>query len=190
MFYISSNPAVYQQVTQEIRTCFASSEDIRAGSQLSLCRFLRACIDEALRMSPPAGGALWREVEPNGAVIDGCFIPAGYDVGVGVYAAHHNPMYYPHPFKFDPGRWLNSESHEAREAFMPFSVGTRSCIGKGLAQMEVLLTLANIIYRFDFKLADGVDKEDREYKLQDHVTGAKYGPVLLFQRVDRRSATI
>ncbi|KAJ0347408.1 hypothetical protein KNSL1_006460 [Colletotrichum chrysophilum] len=32
------------------------AEDIRIGAKLSSCNYLRACIDEALRMSPPVGG--------------------------------------------------------------------------------------------------------------------------------------
>ncbi|RJE27123.1 Cytochrome p450 [Aspergillus sclerotialis] len=184
LFFISQEPSAYRRVVQEVRSCFGSPDEIRNGSQLNSCRFLRACIDEALRLSPPAGSALWREVEEGGALIDGCHIPAGYDVAVGVFSVHHNPTYYPNPFRFDPDRWLTDGSRETRAAFMPFSIGTRSCIGKGLAQAEILVTLANIIWRFEFKAADGME-HPREYILQDHVTGAKKGPVLQFRRVHR-----
>lgn len=49
-------------------------------------------------MSPPGGGPLWRELHTGGAVIDGVYIPEGYDVGVGIHSIHHNPAYYPEPF--------------------------------------------------------------------------------------------
>ncbi|KAJ5789848.1 benzoate 4-monooxygenase cytochrome P450 [Penicillium psychrosexuale] len=58
LFYISREPSVYERVTREVRSCFASAEEIHAGTQLNSCRYLRACIDEALRLSPPTGSAL------------------------------------------------------------------------------------------------------------------------------------
>ncbi|CDM28612.1 Cytochrome P450 [Penicillium roqueforti FM164] len=58
LFYISREPSVYERVTREVRSCFASAEEIHAGTQLNSCQYLRACIDEALRLSPPAGSAL------------------------------------------------------------------------------------------------------------------------------------
>ncbi|OJK01152.1 hypothetical protein ASPACDRAFT_26403, partial [Aspergillus aculeatus ATCC 16872] len=189
MFYLGQNTEVYHRVAQEVRQCFNSEEEIRGGSQLNSCRLLRACIDEALRMSPPAGSALWREVEAGGTTVDGCFVPGGYDVGVGIYAAHHNPTIYPQPFQFDPDRWLVDDTGDVRSAFMPFSLGTRSCIGKGLAQMEALLTLANIIWRYDFRAVPSGEIQ-QEYKLKDHVTGAKTGPVLQYRRVVREKTVV
>ncbi|KAK8127179.1 Isotrichodermin C-15 hydroxylase [Apiospora sp. TS-2023a] len=79
-FYLSRNPSCYTRLAEEIRTTFSSGKDIREGPRLASCRYLRACIDEALRMSPPAPANLWRQQvaedwEP--LVIDGCFIPRG-----------------------------------------------------------------------------------------------------------------
>ncbi len=95
------------------------------GPELASCRFLHACIDEALRMSPPVGSALFREVvAPGGAVIDGHPVPQGADVGVGIYAIHHSPECYgPDPFVYRPDRWLVDDGHgsieSARAAFNP-----------------------------------------------------------------------
>ena len=63
---------------------------------------------------------------------------------------------------------------------MPFSIGTRGCIGKSLALVELTLVLANLVWRFDIK---GDESDTRkEFFLKDHVTGAKEGPVLEFRR--------
>jgi hypothetical protein len=73
---------------------------------------------------------------------------------------------------------------------MPFSLGSRSCIGKGLALTELALNMAMIIWQFDFKLAEKLafaDEEqmgvgDSEFTVEDHITsGAKNGPVLQFR---------
>lgn len=150
-------------------------------------------------MSPSAGSALWREVQSGGAIIDGCFIPEGYDVAVGVYGIHHNPQYHPQPFTYEPERWYRADGAAAkageqqRGAYMPFSVGARGCIGKGLAIVELMLTMATILWRFDFRdpewevMNQGRRLEERakgradEFLLHDHVTGAKNGPMLQFR---------
>ncbi|EUC26773.1 hypothetical protein COCCADRAFT_42247 [Bipolaris zeicola 26-R-13] len=189
LFYLSVNQQPYERVCQEIRDKFAHSRDICLGPQLSSCTYLRACIDEALRMSPPVGGALWREIMPGGMVIDSIPLPAGIDVGTGIYSLHHNHRYHLDPFKYMPERWLVGEAgsteesvQTSRSAFVPFSMGPRSCVGKGFAYHELMLSLAHIIHRFDFynlrraqsNNSSSTDSEGRdEFLLQDHVTGAK-----------------
>lgn len=199
MFYLSRNQHAYQKATREIRTTFPTSSEIRMGSKLNACSYLRACIDEAMRMSPPVGSALWREVCDGGQIIDSQYFPSGVDIGVGIYSIHHDARYFQEPFKYQPERWLvgqvgsTKESvGRARGAFYPFSLGPRSCVGKGLANHELMLTLARILRDFEFSTADsksfGVEKEgegSEEFRLWDHVTSAKKGPLLQFRAAER-----
>jgi len=153
-------------------------------------------------MSPSVGSALYREVDTGGATVDGHHIPAGCDVGTAIYSIHHNPEYFPYPFKYYPERWIvgpDASTKEAVErahnAYTVFSLGARGCIGKGLAMMEMMSVLATILYRFDLKIPDGPlghlgeghpaaefgrHRED-ELQLNDQVTAAKSGPVLQFR---------
>jgi cytochrome P450 len=188
LFYISRHPMAYEKVTKEIRECFASIDEIQLEAKLNSCTYLRACIDETLRMSPAAGSSLWREVQKGGITLNGAYIPEGCDVGVGVYSIQHNPKYWPEPSRFNPDRWLKTKSGaikatDGKGAYMPFSIGSRSCIGKGLAIAEAMLALATFIWKFDFKDAEfegghTLDQNPGEFELHDHVTGAKNGPIL------------
>lgn len=187
-----------------MRSAFGSLDEIHLGSQLSQCSFLRACIDEAMRLSPSAPGALWREAEDDGIIVDNEYIPKGMDVATCIYSLHHNPECYPEPFSFRPERWLLNDPSGApyrgivspHAAFTPFSIGSRSCIGKGLAYVELTLTLAYFLWSFDFEITEGqhgrigggdpkaeygrhrVD----EFQMHDHVTSAKDGPYVRFKR--------
>ena len=197
LFYLSINHQAYERACREIRGKFVHSRDISLGPQLNSCTYLRACIDEALRMSPPVGGALWREIMPGGMVVDSIPLPAGIDVGTGIYSLHHNNRYHRDPFKYMPERWLVGEAgsteesvQTSRSAFVPFSTGPRSCVGKGFAYHELMLCLAHIIHRFDFHHAGMANEKHGlfkgpggrdEFLLKDHVTGAKRGPYLCFQ---------
>jgi len=42
-----------------------------------------------------------------------------------------------------------------RKAFNPFSIGTRQCSGRNLAYMQLKLTLAHVLWRFDVREAPG-----------------------------------
>lgn len=200
-FYLTHNPATLQKLTAEVRSTFSDVEDICAGQTLSSCAYLRAVIDESMRLSPPVGGILPREILPGGLEIDGLNLPAGTVVGTPHYAIHHNPNYYPMPFEFHPERWIEGSSPEvtkesvalAHSAFCPFSIGPRGCIGKGLAYNELMTGLARIVFLYDMKLADGVtvgegqpDNEwgrqrRGEYQLRDSFTSLKDGPYVQFR---------
>jgi cytochrome P450 len=189
-FYLSRHQKAYQKALREVRATFSSIDDIRIGSKLNSCTYLRACIDEALRLAPPAGSSPIREVLEGGARVAGEFFPAGTLVGVPIYSIHHNAQYFPEAFAFKPERWIGSENAEAvklaQSAFCPFSVGPRSCIGKTVAMTELMLTMAVALFTLDFRF-DGDEQgsnlvsEPKEFILQDFITARTDGPMIRFR---------
>ncbi|CEJ61933.1 hypothetical protein PMG11_10449 [Penicillium brasilianum] len=159
-FYLSQSPAAYARVTEEVRMAFSESE-VCQGPKLSSCVYLRACIQEALRLCPPVTGPLWREVLEGGLFVPqhNIQIPAGCEVGTGIWSLNHSPKYYPRPHEFCPERWIPEEigtEHVglAKAAFASFSVGPRNCVGKGLAITEIMLGMATVIAQYDFRRAE------------------------------------
>ncbi|KAJ2998822.1 hypothetical protein NUW58_g206 [Xylaria curta] len=199
-FYLSRNTECYQRLVTEIRTTFSSSSEIKGGPRLAACSYLRACIDESLRMSPPVPGTLWRQQvagvdrASGPLIIDGCIIPPGTHVGVNTYALQHNEAYFPEPFTFKPERFLH-KSELAKDAFAAFSLGARSCMGKSMAYLEASLVLAKTLWHFDFIQAPthegalgefaywkmrGRDDRAAEYQINDMFGAAHDGPCLIF----------
>ncbi|KAL3435218.1 cytochrome P450 [Aspergillus tetrazonus] len=199
-FYLSRNPSAYDRVANEVRSVFPTPDSVCQGPKLSFCVYLRACIQEALRLAPAVSGALWREVLPGGLKIriegdtETLDIPAGYEVGTGIWTINHNERYYPQPFSFRPERWIPEDSGEeavqlAKAAFATFSIGPRNCVGKGLAMIEMTLAMAAVISRFDFRRADGAAGEvgegkgsfDGQFQTFWAFTSFKDGPMIQFR---------
>jgi len=193
-FYLLNNPSVLAKVTKEVREVFhgCAVEDIRTGPKLSSCVYLRACLEETLRLAPPVPGAVPREVSVGGATIDGYQIPAGVEVNVSPFSIHRNAEYYNSPLRYKPERWLSKEQslggasksdvEKAHAAFCPFSVGPRACIGRNMAYMEMTLTMARILFGFDIDLAaiEGPSEEGRLWPIADCFIAKKDGPMVKF----------
>ncbi|KAK7743411.1 hypothetical protein SLS62_010605 [Diatrype stigma] len=200
-FYLSRNPGCYRRLAEEIRSGFGSAEEIRAGEQLRRCRYLRACVKEALRVSPPNTATLWRRQSADDSeplVIDGHAIPPGTDIGVNLYSLHHNADYFPDPFVYRPERWLEEaeETTTNQRAWAPFIAGTHSCPGQAVTWLETSLTFARTLWHFDFEAAPGklgqtgagepgrTDGRGRaeEFQMYDTFSAMHDGPVLVFRR--------
>jgi cytochrome P450 len=66
-------------------------------------------------------------------IIGGQIIRKGTTVNIFIYGIHHDANVYPNPEKFDPERFAESSSTSYERspfAFIPFSAGSRNCIGK------------------------------------------------------------
>lgn len=205
IFYILYNAHVLSRVQKEVRSAFANVEDIRDGPLLNSCVYLRACIDESLRMSPPVGGLMPREVQKGGIAIDGEYFGEGVEVGTPSYAIHHRERYYPDAFTYNPSRWIASENggkspeqqaqqlRLAKSAFNAWSVGNRNCVGRSMAYLEVSVVLARLLWSFDMRLSKdnpiggggpslgAMRSRKGEYQLWDAFASNNYGPMAEFR---------
>ncbi|KAJ5703328.1 hypothetical protein N7493_011717 [Penicillium malachiteum] len=198
LFYLVRSPSALAKLVSEVRGAFSQVEEIVSGTQLNELGYLKACIDEALRLAPAVPGAIPREVMEGGAMVDGVFLPAGTNCGTPVYSIHRQEQYYRSADKFIPERWIEGATYSTseakwtttkeeieatRHAFCPFSIGPRGCIGKSMAFMEMRLTLARLVFLFDMTLADREGEDAGGHlALVDHFTSAKNGPNVEFQK--------
>ena len=171
-FYLTSsephNRQALSRLTQEIRTTFGEVDEIKfagVNSKLVGCKYLRVCIDEALRLSPPVPGLLERLVLNGGATVDGVYVPAGYTITAAPYAVHHGSGHFGgHENEFIPERFLDdtyrgkmsmdapiTATPSQKQTFMAFSQGPRGCLGKTMAYMEMSVAVARLLFLYDIR---------------------------------------
>lgn len=155
-FWLLKNPTCLQKLQDEVRSAFASPEEI-TGDAAARCEYLHGVIEEGLRLSPPLATALPRDCP--GAVIDGHYVPAGYTVCVENFELARDARYWKDPESFIPERWIGEGLGDNKDAFQPFSTGPRACLGINLAYLEMRITLAKVICSFDMELV-APDVED------------------------------
>ncbi|CRL05076.1 CLUMA_CG018180, isoform A [Clunio marinus] len=72
---------------------------------------------------------------------------------IPVYCIHHDPEYYPEPDKFNPGRFSpENRSQINPDAFLPFGIGPRNCIGSRFALMELKTIFFYLLLNFSFEV--------------------------------------
>ncbi len=171
-YYLLKNPEVYAKLTHEILAAFSNEAEIRIDSTNRL-PYLKAVLEESLRVYPPVPSALSRVVAPPGDTISGYFIPGGTMVGIPQHTAYHSSRNFTAPDAFIPERWLPEHVGEyagdRKSAFMPFSAGNWNCIGKNLAYAEMRLVVARMVWEFEMELADKGENwvDQRMYGLWD-----------------------
>ncbi|XP_050761702.1 cytochrome P450 2K4-like [Gymnogyps californianus] len=98
---------------------------------------------------------------PTDVNFQGYVIPKGTEVIPLLTSALNDELHWKTPDQFNPSHFLDADGNFIRkEAFIPFSIGRRACVGEGLARMELFLFFAGLLRKFVFQPAPGVDKSD------------------------------
>lgn len=104
-YLLRGSPDKLARLTGEVRGAFESGEDI-AFAAVSRLPYLRAVMEEALRIHPPLPAGINRVVPEGGAIVDDWFVPEGTVLQVPSWAAFHLEENFVDPWDFVPERWL------------------------------------------------------------------------------------
>lgn len=138
---------------------------------------LERCLDETLRLYPPAWigpRRVVRDVE-----IGGCTIPAGMPAAYSSYVSHRLPDVFADPHAFRPDRMApEAKAKLPRGAYVPFGGGSRICLGMRFGQAEIRAIARRILG--DFRL-----QEEPGYRLEVRQTptlGPRHGLPMFVRR--------
>ncbi|KAK6865952.1 Cytochrome P450 monooxygenase BOA3 [Apiospora arundinis] len=148
-WFLTANPATLKELQKEVRTNFGSYSAI-TGDAVAKLPYLNAVLEESMRLfgPVPTGGP---RISPGDSV-DGHYIPQGTVVSGAAFAMFRDPRCVPAHDAFEPERWIGERKQTEKTYSAPFSTGPRACLGINLSWLEMRITLAKLVYRYDWAL--------------------------------------
>jgi cytochrome P450 len=114
---------------------------------MSKLRLSRDVFRETLRLYPPVP-MMVRETTCPETFRDRA-VPKGSQVVLSPWHLHRHERLWDRPDDFDPERWHTENGKQcSRDAYIPFSAGSRVCPGAGFAMVEGPLILSRILREF------------------------------------------
>ncbi|EOI3139668.1 cytochrome P450 [Campylobacter jejuni] len=141
--YPKEQEKAYEEITQVLQ---GGAIEI---SHLRQFKYLTNIFKESLRLYPPVG-FFAREAKKDTQVRDK-LIKKGSGVVIAPWLIHRHEEFWTNPHGFNPSRF---EGEYKKDAYLPFGVGERICIGQGFAMQEAILILANILKTYKLELEE------------------------------------
>ncbi|XP_059165728.1 ultra-long-chain fatty acid omega-hydroxylase-like [Physella acuta] len=159
LYRLAQHPEYQEMVYEEVLRVLDGREQLE-WSDLSKLEFTTMCIKEGLRLDT-AVPFIERKLEEDTQIME-YTIPKGTLVAVQIFVLHHNPHLWDRPHDFCPERFHPDKTRTMDPfQFLPFSAGSRNCIGQNFAMNEMKITIAKVIK--NFKLTLDLNKPARRF---------------------------
>ncbi|KAF2440869.1 putative cytochrome P450 [Karstenula rhodostoma CBS 690.94] len=155
-YHVLFDRDVFDKLLTELSALAGNNTELMELRMLEKLPYLQGCINEALRLSNPVTGRLPR-FNPRAATTyttpDGkttYTFPPNTVMSMYMPDLHFNASIFPSPHTFNPSRWIDTLPEHLKEMhryFVPFSKGSRSCLGIEVAKMELVLTAGNVFQK-------------------------------------------
>ncbi|XP_078407104.1 cytochrome P450 2U1 isoform X1 [Cetorhinus maximus] len=156
ILFMAAHPEVQEKVQREISTVVGESRPPSLKDKLHM-PFTEATIMEIQRMTTVVPLAIPHMASETVDFKD-YTIPKGSIVVANLWSVHRDPSMWEHPDEFNPSRFLDADGNIVKnEAFMPFGIGKRICMGEQMAKMELFLIFSTLLQSFCFRLPEGSD---------------------------------
>lgn len=139
---------------------------------LGKLELLEMAFKETLRLYTPVPSMPRRALKSF--AFGGYQIPAGTPVSIGLHYVHHDPQYWPDPYRFDPMRFTEDKVKARHKyAWTPFGGGAHMCIGLHFAYMQIKILLAQILQRYEVVVKEGYDPDWQPWPIPQPRDGLK-----------------
>lgn len=153
LYWTVKTPGVLAKLQKELDAAIPKGIDIPTYEMVKDLPYLQNVINETLRIHSTSSLGLPRLVPAgDGVTILGHHFPANTVLSVPAYTIHHSKEIWGNDAdEFVPDRW-DTVTERQKTAFIPFSYGPRSCVGRNVAEMELALIVGTTFRRYEFDL--------------------------------------
>jgi unspecific monooxygenase len=149
LYYLTRDPQALARAQAEVDTLWGQADDPEPSfTDIPKLRYVRAALDEALRLWPTAPGYV--RAARTDTVLGGKYRMNQGDWAIVLLPLlHRDPMVWPDPDRFDPDRFAPGRAKTRHpHAYKPFGTGQRACIGRQFALHEAVLALGLVLHRY------------------------------------------
>ncbi|KAL9957728.1 hypothetical protein ACROYT_G034664 [Oculina patagonica] len=180
LYMMAKNPDKQEILRQEVLSVLGETT-LATPTTIAQMPYLKAWLKETLRLYPVLSAIPRRPAED--LILSGYLIPGGTtQIEFLTSAMGRDEKVFQDAEAFKPERWLRNKDvilTEAAEAFssIPFGFGTRMCLGRRIAELELHLLLARIVQQFEISYppdAESVEPFMRGVTIPDRAIRAKF----------------
>ncbi|XP_073967590.1 probable cytochrome P450 4d20 [Choristoneura fumiferana] len=157
LYCIANHPDVQRKVLEEQKEILGDdSEREPTYAELQQMKYLDCVIKESLRLYPSV--PLIQRLMTKDIDVMGMNLTKNTSVILNIFHLQRHPDVYEDPLTFKPERFLKTTKAGNAYNWIPFSAGPRNCIGQKFAMMELKVTVAAIVRRFQLA-SSGIEPE-------------------------------
>ncbi|NXU13964.1 CP2J6 protein, partial [Pardalotus punctatus] len=162
LLYMVIYPDIQEKVQKELDAVVGSSHVFCYEDRKKL-PYTNAVIHEIQRYSNILLIALPR-LSVKDTELLGYHVPKNTIILANIDSVLSDPGKWETPNQFNPGHFLDKDGNFVnREAFLPFAVGHRVCMGELLARMELFIVFCTLLQAFTFTLPEGVKEVNTKF---------------------------
>ncbi|CAG9973782.1 unnamed protein product [Clonostachys byssicola] len=169
LYQLILHPDIMAKLRAELDDALDPEEVVAPYDKVKHLPYLRACLDESLRLWPPTPHGLPRKTPAEGLSVMGHYVPGNTTVSMSALVAHRDETVYPNADKFIPDRFLGEDGKNLQSSFITFSAGARGCIGRNISYLEQAVLLASMVHRYDFSMPKSFEIQREE--TMNHLLG-------------------
>ncbi|XP_050219771.1 cytochrome P450 714A1-like [Mercurialis annua] len=177
LMLLALHPEWQSRLREEINQVCSHGFD---SDSLSNLKMVGIVIQEALRLYPPAAFVSRETLED--VQIGKIRVPKGVCMWTLISTLHRDPnIWGPDSNEFRPERFAHGVSKACKfvQAYIPFGVGTRLCLGKNFAMIQLKIVLSLIVSKFTFTLSPNYHHSPT-YRM---IVEPEHGVQIIFRKV-------
>ncbi|KAJ4908762.1 Cytochrome P450 71B2 [Raphanus sativus] len=152
------HPQVMRNAQEEVQHIVGTKSKI-TNNEIDQMQYLKCVIKETMRLHP--AGTVPRETSSKWIKVGGYDIPPKTKLLVNLFAVQRDPKIWENPEDFIPERFLEKNIElMGSKGYAPFGFGRRNCPGMAYGNALLEEILANLLYRYDWKMPDGSKPEE------------------------------
>ena len=145
LYCLAQHPQHQDKIREEVRSVLKGREWLEY-EDLKQLNYTSWCIKEAMRLYSPVF-YFFRE-STREIRIGSRLVPKGSTFLISPLLIHHNSLIWENPEKYDPLRFRPSGLvKRGPYDYIPFSAGSRNCIGQNFAMNEMKVVIATVVQR-------------------------------------------